>query len=126
MLNQPTIDKLCAMRMRGMAEALQQQMQEPDIHQLSFEERLGLLIDRQWDWRQNRALERRLRNARLQGPACVEDIDYRTRTRSGSRRRALADPAIGLGRSPASEAATGSPQHPRAEVFRSTTTQSAI
>src|SRR6185295_780491 len=73
MLNQPTIDKLCAMRMRGMAEALQQQMQEPDIHQLSFEERLGLLIDRQWDWRQNRALERRLRNARLQGPACVED-----------------------------------------------------
>ncbi len=76
MLNQPTIDKLCAMRMRGMAEALQQQMQEPDIHQLSFEERLGLLIDRQWDWRQNRALERRLRNARLQGPACVEDIDY--------------------------------------------------
>jgi DNA replication protein DnaC len=78
MLNQPTIDKLCAMRMRGMAEALPQQMQEPDIHQLSFEERLGLLIDRQWDWRQNRALERRLRNARLQGPACVEDIDYRT------------------------------------------------
>lgn len=78
MLHQPTFDKLCAMRMRGMAEALQQQMQEPDIHQLSFEERLGLLIDRQWDWRQNRALERRLRNARLQGPACVEDIDYRT------------------------------------------------
>lgn len=78
MLNQPTLDRLCAMRMRGMAEALQQQMQEPDIHQLSFEERLGLLIDRQWDWRQNRALERRLRSARLQGPACVEDIDYRT------------------------------------------------
>ena len=78
MLNQPTFDKLCAMRMRGMTEALQQQMQEPDIHQLSFEERFGLLIDRQWDWRQNRALDRRLRNARLQGAACVEDIDYRT------------------------------------------------
>jgi len=78
MLNQPTLDKLCAMRLRGMAEALQQQMQEPDIHQLSFEERFGLLIDRQWDWRQNRALDRRLRNARLQGPVCVEDIDYRT------------------------------------------------
>jgi DNA replication protein DnaC len=78
MLNQPTLDKLSAMRMRGMAEALQQQMQEPDIHQLSFEERFGLLIDRQWDWRQNRALDRRLRNARLQGAACVEDIDYRT------------------------------------------------
>ncbi len=78
MLNQPTLDKLCAMRLRGMAEALQQQLQEPDIHQLSFEERFGLLIDRQWDWRQSRALERRLRNGRLQGTACVEDIDYRT------------------------------------------------
>ena len=78
MLNQPTIDKLCAMRMRGMAEALQQQMQEPDIHQLSFEERLGLLIDRQWDWRQNRALERRLTKAKLRHRASVEDLDFRT------------------------------------------------
>ena len=78
MLNQPTFDKLCAMRLRGMAEALQQQMQEPDIHHLSFEERIAMLIDRQWNWRENRALERRLRNARLQGTACVEDIDYRT------------------------------------------------
>jgi hypothetical protein len=49
-----------------------------DLQQLSFEKRLGLLIDRQWNWRQNRALERRVRNARLQGPACVEDIDFRT------------------------------------------------
>lgn len=78
MLNQPTFDKLCAMRLRGLAEALQQQMQEPDIHRLSFEERLALLIDRQWDWRENRAVERRLRSARLLGTACVEDIDYRT------------------------------------------------
>jgi DNA replication protein DnaC len=66
------------MRLRGMAEAFQQQQEDANIHGLSFEERLGLLIDRQWNWRQNRALERRLRNGRLQGPACVEDIDYRT------------------------------------------------
>ena len=78
MLIQPTIEKLCAMRLRGMAEAFQQQQQDADIHSLSFEERFGLLIDRQWNWRQNRALDRRLRNARLQGPACIEDIDYRT------------------------------------------------
>ena len=78
MLNQPTFDKLCAMRLRGLAEALQQKMQQPDIHRLSFEERLALLIDRQWDWRENRAVERRLRSARLLGTACVEDIDYRT------------------------------------------------
>jgi DNA replication protein DnaC len=46
-------------------------------YQLSFEERFGLLVDRQWNWRQNRALERRLGDARLQGTACMEDIDYR-------------------------------------------------
>ena len=78
MLTQPTIEKLCAMRLRGMAEAFQQQQQDTHIHSLSFEERLGVLIDRQWNWRQNRALERRLRIGRLQGPACIEDIDYRT------------------------------------------------
>src|ERR1700735_231741 len=78
MLIQPTIEKLCAMRLRGMAEAFEQQQQDANIHSLSFEERLGLLIDRQWNWRQNRALDRRLRNGRLQGTACIEDIDYRT------------------------------------------------
>jgi DNA replication protein DnaC len=78
MLTQPTLEKLCAMRLRGMAEAFRQQQEDPEVQRLSFEERLGLLIDRQWNWRQNRALERRLRNARLEGPACVEDIDYRT------------------------------------------------
>ena len=66
------------MRLRGMAEAFREQQESADTQRLSFEERLGLLIDRQWNWRQNRALERRLRNGRLQGPACVEDIDYRT------------------------------------------------
>jgi DNA replication protein DnaC len=77
MLNQQTIEKLHVMRMRGMADAFTQQQEEPQNAQLSFEERFGLLVDRQWNWRQNRALERRLRDARLQGPACVEDIDYR-------------------------------------------------
>lgn len=78
MLIQPTVDKLVAMRLRGMAEAFRQQQESADLQRLSFEERLGLLVDRQWDWRENRALDRRLRNGRLQGPACIEDIDYRT------------------------------------------------
>lgn len=78
MLTQPTVDKLIAMRLRGMADALREQQESADLQRLSFEERFGLLIDRQWNWRQNRALERRLRNGRLQGTACVEDIDYRT------------------------------------------------
>ena len=72
MLIQPTIEKLYTMRLRGMAEAFQQQQEDANIHTLSFEERLGLLIDRQWNWRQNRALERRLRIGRLQGPAIAQ------------------------------------------------------
>ena len=77
MLNQQTTEKLYAMRMRGMAEAFTQQQEDPQSTQLSFEERFALLVDRQWNWRQNRALEQRLREGRLQGPACVEDIDFR-------------------------------------------------
>jgi DNA replication protein DnaC len=77
MLNQQTIEKLHVMRMRGMADAFTQQQEDPQTTQLSFEERFALMVDRQWTWRQNRALERRLRDARLQGPACIEDIDFR-------------------------------------------------
>lgn len=77
MLNQPTIEKLHAMRLREMAEAFTQQQEDPQHHQLSFEERFALLVDRQWNCRQNRALERRLKEGRLLGPACIEDIDYR-------------------------------------------------
>jgi hypothetical protein len=77
MLNQQTIEKLYAMPMRGMADAFTQQQEDPQTTQLSFEERFALLVDRQWTWRQNRILERRLREARLQGTACIEDIDFR-------------------------------------------------
>ena len=77
MLNQQTTEKLYAMSLRGMADAFSQQQEDPNTTQLSFEERFALLVDRQWHWRQNRALQRRLREGRLQGPACVEDIDFR-------------------------------------------------
>src|ERR1019366_7589661 len=77
MLNQQTIEKLYTMRMRGMADGFTQQQEDPQTTQLSFEERFALLVDRQRNWRQNRARERRLRDARLQGPACMEDIDSR-------------------------------------------------
>lgn len=77
MLSQPMIDKLLAMRLHGMAEGLQTQEQDPAARELSFLERLGLLVDQQWNWRQNQALARRLKIAKLRGNACVEDIDYR-------------------------------------------------
>ncbi len=77
MLQQPMIEKLQAMRLEGMAEALKAQEQDPAIRELSFLERLGLLVDRQWNWRENQALARRLKAAKLSGNACVEEIDYR-------------------------------------------------
>ena len=77
MLNQQTMEKLYAMRLRGMADGFGQQQEDPSTTQLSFEERFALLVDRQWNWRQNRALQRRLRDGRLQGPASIEDIDFR-------------------------------------------------
>jgi hypothetical protein len=51
MLNQPTIERLHAMKLNGMAEAFREQLDTPDSSQLSFPERFGLLVDRQWDWK---------------------------------------------------------------------------
>jgi DNA replication protein DnaC len=77
MLEQPMIDKLLTMRLQGMAESLKTQEQDPAMRELSFLERLGMLVDQQWNWRENQALARRLKAARLRGNTCVEDIDYR-------------------------------------------------
>ena len=77
MLNQPMMEKLLAMRLQGMVDALKAQEQDRAVNELSFLERLSLLVDQQWNWRENRALARRLKAAKLRGPACVEDIDYR-------------------------------------------------
>jgi len=71
------MEKLLAMRLHGMADALKIQEQDPAARDLSFLERLALLIDHQWNWRQNQALARRLHTAKLPGNACVEDIDFR-------------------------------------------------
>jgi DNA replication protein DnaC len=78
MLNQQTLEKLHALRLRGMAEALRSQSEQDGIGELSFEERFALLVDQQWNWKQNRALERRLTKAKLRHRASVEDIDFRT------------------------------------------------
>ena len=77
MLQEPMMEKLLAMRLNGMADALKTQEQDPVARELSFLDRLALLIDHQWNWRQNQALARRLHGAKLRGNACVEEIDYR-------------------------------------------------
>ena len=78
MLNQQTLEKLHALRLQGMAEAFRAQSQQDGIGELSFEERFALLVDQQWNWKQNRALEHRLAKAKLRHRASVEDIDFRT------------------------------------------------
>jgi len=80
MLHQQTLEKLHALRVHGMAEALLAQSEQRGITELSFEERCGLLVDQQWTWRQNRPLERRLAKAKLRHRASVEDIDFRAWT----------------------------------------------
>jgi DNA replication protein DnaC len=77
MLQQPTMDKLEAMRLHGMAQALREQIKDEAARELSFEERFALLVDRQLNWRQNEAMQARLRRAKLRASACVEDIDFR-------------------------------------------------
>ena len=66
MLMQPTIEKLYSMKLIGMAEAIRRQMEDPEAARLSFEERLALLVDQQWDWRQNKALTRRTEKCAVQ------------------------------------------------------------
>lgn len=77
MLEQPMIEKLLNMRLQGMADGLKAQEQDPSTRELSFVERLSLLVDQQWNWRENQALARRLKSAKLRHNACIEDIDYR-------------------------------------------------
>ena len=77
MLIHPTLEKLESLRLTGMLTALQEQMGMDDINDLSFEERLGLLVDREAVCRESRRLKTRLRKAKLRHDAAVEDIDFR-------------------------------------------------
>ena len=78
MLTHPTLEKLQALRLTGMAKALEEQMQMIGLEELSFAERLGLLVDREMTERESRRLKDRLAKARLRQAAAVEDVDLRT------------------------------------------------
>ena len=76
MLNEATLDKMQAMKMADMAESFTQQLRSSDYAELSFEERVGLMIDCEWTAREQRKLTRRLRAAKLRYPASLEDVDF--------------------------------------------------
>jgi DNA replication protein DnaC len=77
MFNHPTLEKLQALKLTGMLKAFSEQMTMPEVADLSFEERLGLLVDREMTERHERRLKTRLRQAKLRLSAALEDIDYR-------------------------------------------------
>jgi DNA replication protein DnaC len=78
MLTEQTLDKLYSMKLSGMAEAFKEQLQQPSPNPLSFEERFGLLVDRQWTWKEESRIKRLLDEAKLKINACMEDIDYKS------------------------------------------------
>ena len=77
MLKQHTREQLHALRLAGMLDALDQQQAQPATHDLAFEERFALLVEREVLYRENRRLARLLKEAKLRVDACIEDIDYR-------------------------------------------------
>lgn len=76
MLITPTLQKLQTLNLSGMSRALTEQLEQPSYQALSFEDRLGLLVDRELTDRDNRRLERNLRTAKLRLSASVEDVDF--------------------------------------------------
>ena len=77
MLLHPTLDKLSALRLTGMAAGLEEQRNMNAIADLGFEERLGLLLDREQAVRETRRMQTRLRKAKLRQDGVIEDIDFR-------------------------------------------------
>ena len=77
MLLEQTITKLNQMKLFGMVCELNRQISTPDISQLSFEERLSLLVDMETTTREDRRLSRLLKNAKLRENACIEDINFK-------------------------------------------------
>lgn len=77
MLDEQTMQKLIAMKMYGFVAEFQIYLDGQSDDGLSFEERFGLIVDREWTERQERKLKLRLGRAKLREKACLEDVDYR-------------------------------------------------
>lgn len=77
MLISQTIDKLNQLKLFGMVQALEAQLAATETAALPFEERLGMLVDREVDYRANKRLTRLLKEAKLKQPSCVEEVDFR-------------------------------------------------
>lgn len=81
MMLHPVLEQLRVLKLEGMLEALEVQKNQKDVHQLSFEERLGLLVQHEIAIRESKRVKRRLRTAKLKTPACFEDISFKATRR---------------------------------------------
>ena len=77
MLLHPTMDKLMALKLTGMAQGFRDQLSLPEMERLSFEERLSLLVDLETTARENRKMSTLLRAARLGQQAALEDLELK-------------------------------------------------
>lgn len=76
MIINETKDKMKKLRLHGMLQSLETQESHPESLSMTFEERLGLLVDREDSERENRKMSNRLRQAKLKQQALAENIDY--------------------------------------------------
>ena len=77
MLNEETYKQLIDMKLYGIAASFNDYLEQTDKDALIFEERFGMMVEREWTERQERRLKYRLGKAKLRCEACMEDIDYR-------------------------------------------------
>ncbi len=76
---QTTLTQYRTLKLAGLASALEEQLVQPGMISMSFEERLAMLVDREVNCRNDRQLQRLLKNARLKyGQACIEELDSKT------------------------------------------------
>lgn len=99
MLNHPTHERLIELGLSGMAKAFEEQRRLPDLEAMPFEDRIGLLVDREAAERDTRRLTMRLKIAALRQNACVEDVDLRTPRGIDRHENLLVTGATGLGKS---------------------------
>jgi DNA replication protein DnaC len=77
MLIQPTIENLKMLKLLGMVQALESQIQVPDHKDLSFEDRFGIIVDTEVTFRENRKMKSRLKTAKLAQSAAIEDLEVK-------------------------------------------------
>lgn len=76
MMLEQTYEQLSQLRLHGMARALREQLDKPANGSMAFEQRVAFMVDTEWTQRQQKSLDRRLRQAKLRDAGCVENVDH--------------------------------------------------